>query len=155
MIPAPLARVTLSGTDTVTLMSAPLDAASQPRAGQVIELLPWSAVLENGEIVADEYGFFTKVVTDYDPTTQQLIVESLPDLDSPGNPDDDDFVIQWAPGHPDLGGQTAGYFYMRVWYRGEHEDDVAQPSEITMAGSSHKLHGAGAHPRVFDAQRRR
>ncbi len=59
---------------TLTLLTAPKDPSLWPRAGQVVEILPWSAVLDNGEKLAEEAepGFFARLTSDYDPDSGEV-----------------------------------------------------------------------------------
>ncbi len=53
---APLyrAQVAEPTASTVTLLTEPRDPAHWPLAGQIVEILPWGAVLANGEKLAEE-----------------------------------------------------------------------------------------------------
>src|SRR5207244_3630223 len=73
----PLYRVTLGPDDQnrprqVTLLTSPKDQAHWPTSGQVVEILPWSAVLANGEKVAEVSGFLARVAGAYNPDNQKL-----------------------------------------------------------------------------------
>ena len=121
---APLYRVTLedaaSDRKTVKLLTEPKDQAHWPQAGQVVEILPWSAVLLNGEKLAEELspGHFSTLTGSYDPDSGEItLTTALPA----------DFGEQWKSradqadllstrfGTEDLDGE---YFFLRVWDRG-------------------------------------
>jgi hypothetical protein len=104
----------------IHLATAPKDQAHWPLAGQAIELLPWGALLPNGEIVADAFGgFLAKVTSSYGPDDQNFVIDA---------PVPAGFGTAWQ-GHADAPQLAAGdqYFYMRVWNRGQ---DLASPAEI-------------------------
>jgi hypothetical protein len=109
---APLYRVTIGPNShgqlrKVTMLTAPKDQAHWPVAGQVVELLPWSAVLSNQEKVSEVSGFLTRVDASYDPDTREL------------------FLADAVP--TDSGHLQPGFLYMRVWNRGS---DTTSPVAI-------------------------
>ena len=74
---SPLYRVQVTndaaGAQVVHFLQPPKDEAHWPLAQQVIELLPWSAVLPNGQKIAETSGgFLAKVTAAYDPNTQTI-----------------------------------------------------------------------------------
>ncbi|NOG51782.1 MAG: hypothetical protein HND48_21885 [Chloroflexi bacterium] len=67
---SPLYRVSLSADRTqVTLITPPRDTYSMPVVGRVIEILPWAAVLPNGEKTADWPAIFSRI-TAVDPSDE-------------------------------------------------------------------------------------
>jgi hypothetical protein len=108
---APLYRVSVNETgETVTLKTDPKDQAHWPLAGQTVEILPWSAVLPNGEKIAEIEGHLSKVESSYNPDTGELrLTKPVPA----------DFGKEWASryDHGDLE-ESSFNFYMRVWNRG-------------------------------------
>ncbi|QAA81844.1 hypothetical protein EI546_08985 [Aequorivita sp. H23M31] len=110
---SPLYRVLLDASNkTITLLTEPKDQYHWPLTGYNVEILPWSAVLPNGEKISEESGFLTKVETSYDPDTTQFTIK---DAISP------DFGMGWKnrKDREDLEEQTPPeYFYMRIWNRG-------------------------------------
>ena len=56
------------------MLTVPKDQAHFPLEGQVIELLPWSALLSNGQKNAELSGFLAKVDGSYNPDTQDLFI---------------------------------------------------------------------------------
>lgn len=112
---------------TLTLLTEPRDEAHWPAPGQVIQVLPWGAVLANGEKLAEEIapGHFSRVETAYDPDTQILIME---DAVAAG------FGTAWE-GRADaaalrttrFGQETldAPYVFVRIWDRGEDRSSAA------------------------------
>ena len=108
---SPLYRVTVGG-DTVTFLTALKDQHHWPLAGQVIEILPWSAVLPNGEKIAEITGFLSKVSASYNPDTGEIkMAGSLPATfgnDWKNRPDSNELSNQEPP----------EYFYLRIWNRG-------------------------------------
>jgi hypothetical protein len=123
---SPLYRVRISTNAAgkrkiVNMLTPPKDQPHWPLVGQNVEILPWSAVLVNGEKLAEYNGFHTKVDASYDPDTGQFsIVAEVP----PGPPA---FGEEWKtrPDAVDLAKDD--FFYMRIWYRGS---DTASPAEI-------------------------
>lgn len=122
---APLYRVQASADGTtITLLSEPRDQAHWPQAGQVVEILPWSAVLVNGEKLAEELepGHLSRLADPYDPDRRTItLVDPLP----PG------FGEEWTRRgdaedlrHSRFGrvGPREPYFFLRVWDRGADRD---------------------------------
>ncbi len=94
---APCYRVAVQG-DVITMLTPPWDQISQPKAGDVVELLRGTARLPNQEKIAERVGLFRRVAQSYAVTQGTLTLEES----IPGNvsdPEDD-------------------YLFMRVW-RGE------------------------------------
>ena len=125
---SPLYRVTVttdsSGAQVIHFEQPPKDEAHWPLAQQVVELLPWSAVLPNGEKVADTSGgWLAKVAQAYDPNTQTIKV--LPAV--PAN-----FANVWTTraDAASLGTAQTAFYYLRVWNRG---GDLTSPPELTFA----------------------
>ena len=118
---APLYRVSVNETgETVTLKTDPKDQAHWPLAGQTVEILPWSAVLPNGEKVSDIEGHLSKVESSYNPDTGEFTLTK---------PVPADFGKEWASrdDHGDLE-ESSFNFYMRVWNRGA---DQTSPEKIS------------------------
>lgn len=127
---APLYRVKLSSKGgalvKLTLLNQPRDAVHWPLKGQVVELLPWSAALPNGERVAEVAGHLCKVSVSYNPDDHTLEIDT-PVLSTFGTnwkkrSDTDDFF--------DPKKQDDEFFYLRVWNRG---DDLASLAAIPIA----------------------
>ena len=109
---SPLYRVELlPDRTTVHFRGQPADDAHWPRSGQVVELLPWAAVLSNGQLQAAESGQLAVVDTPYDPDTDELTLTAA----VPAFGED-----AWI-GRPDEAELEADgrYVYLRVWERGE------------------------------------
>jgi len=126
---APLYRVQAAARNgqrvQLTLLNAPKDAMHWPLAGQVVEILPWSAALANGQRVAEVAGFLCKVAVSYDPDDGTLLIDT---------PLPAGFGLQWQSrgDRGDFFNGTAGddFFFLRVWNRG---DDLASPAAIPVA----------------------
>jgi hypothetical protein len=107
---APLYRVTIGENRTmVTMLTTPRDQYHWPQSGQVVELLAWSAVLPNGEKVAEQSGFLSTVAASYNPDTKTFnLATPLPA----------GFGEAWKT--KDIGelNGTDTFFFMRVWNRG-------------------------------------
>jgi len=126
---APLYRVLVSAKNgqmvKLTFQSVPRDAAHWPLKGQVVELLPWSAALPNGQRVAERAGHLCKVAVSYDPDERTLEIDT---------PTPAGFNTLWQT-RSDLaeffdGSAEERYVYLRVWNRG---DDLASPASIPIA----------------------
>jgi len=118
---APLYRVEIqAGRQEVIFTTQPLDEAHRPRSGQVVELLPWGALLSNGEKIAEPVGVFGVVGTGYDPDDDSIVLSAALPV----------FEDGWLA-HPDAAviGDGGTYVYLRVWDRG----DDPTPPEITFA----------------------
>src|SRR5262249_12793168 len=83
-------------------------------AGQVVEVLPWSAVLTSQEKVAEVSGFLSRVDVSYDPDTQEFYLAA----DLPAG-----FGADWQS-RPDANSLGPGFFFLRVWNRGT---DITSP----------------------------
>jgi hypothetical protein len=106
---APVYRVTVAGRE-LTLLNPPRDVAHHPRDQQVVEVLPQTATLPNGEPVAARTGFLTTIETPYDSATGALtLAEDLP---------------AWLPV---VDGGNPLPVFMRVWSRG---GDTGSPAHI-------------------------
>ena len=108
-------------TQRIHFVTQPKDQYHWPLSNQVVEIIPWSAVLSNGEKVAELSGQWTKVETSYDPDSADItIIGSLPA----------GFGEEWKnrTDKNDLDDQDpAEYFYLRVWNRGT---DLLSDAEI-------------------------
>lgn len=106
---------------TVKFRGQPVDDAHWPRSGQVVELLPWAAVLPNGQLQAAELGHLAVVDVPYDPDSSELTLTAA----APAFGED-----AWI-GRPDQAELEADgrYVYLRVWERGE---DTSAP-ELSFA----------------------
>jgi len=119
---APLYRVQVGNNSVgqkrkITMLTEPKDQAHWPVAGQIIELLPWSAVLPNKEKTAEVHGFLARIDTSYDPDTKELFLTT----DVPAG-----FGEEWL-NRPDANNLKPEFFFMRVWNRGS---DTLSPLAI-------------------------
>jgi hypothetical protein len=122
---SPLYRVRLTkdvhGNDVIHFLQAPKDENHWPLAGQIVEVLPWSALLPNGEKVSEiTGGWLTTVSASYDPDTQNIAVNPTVQagFGAPWQQRSDVNAIQGNP--PDV------YFYLRVWNHGGASDLVTE-----------------------------
>jgi hypothetical protein len=93
---------------TVTLQSDPKDPTHWPLKDQAVELLPWVAVLPNGEKVAAWSGHVDTVATSYDPDSRTLTLTN-------------GVAATWGRNWASRSDQAqlgAEFFYLRVWDRG-------------------------------------
>jgi len=116
---APVYRVQLSlgagGKYTrVKMITPPWDQVSQPKAGDVVEFLPWGAKLPNGEKVAVEDGAFARVASSFATADGTFDIE---ENDAEIKP-----IMLWlgsAAGQAFYSDQddpaVKAYVYMRVW----------------------------------------
>ncbi|NVK87001.1 MAG: right-handed parallel beta-helix repeat-containing protein [Gammaproteobacteria bacterium] len=107
------------------LLNEPKDAVHWPLQGQAVEILPWSAVLPNGERTADISGMMAKVARTYSPLDASFTVDTVIA---------DDYGMEWESrsDKDDFFDGTADqrFVYVRVWNRG---DDVTSAAEIPIA----------------------
>lgn len=131
---APLYRVRLAADrKRVILDTEPRDEAHWPLAGQVVELIPWAAVLPNGEKLAEELepGHLARVAGSYDPDGPDGPEITLADPVPAG------FGEEWSGwGHDPnellrtrhgMEAPQQPYFFLRVWDRGA---DTTSPLAI-------------------------
>ena len=144
---APLYRVKLLADSNnvlrrIQMLTTPKDQAHFPLEGQVVELLPWSALLSNGQKNAELSGHLSKVDGSYNPDTQELFIQTPPpdDTGTPPRP----FGQRWSfRSDANVGVPPAPiknedppedvYFYMRVWNRG---GDTASPATINFVADT-------------------
>jgi hypothetical protein len=143
----------------IHMLTVPKDQAHYPLEGQVVELLPWSALLQNGQKNAEMSGFLAKVNGGYNPDTQDLLIDTAPGNDT-GNPPMP-FGQRWTAraDQAAIANEAAPedtYFYMRVWNRGA---ETASPARINfvpgvavplaMTGLQVTFNGANLRPQDF------
>lgn len=66
-------------TTTLTLTSAPVDSFHQPTAGQAVEVLKAAGQLTSTDYIAATTGTVTTLVSDYQPSTQQVQIATALD----------------------------------------------------------------------------
>src|SRR5690606_11423569 len=67
---SPLYRITIDADGTTVHMdTGPKDQYHWPLTNQIVEILPWSAVLSNQEKLAEQHGHLTKVDASFNPDT--------------------------------------------------------------------------------------
>ena len=126
---APLYRVQLCADTTgqmrsITLLTAPKDQEHWPVAGQTVELLPWSAVLPNGQKLSEVHGHLALVVASYDPDAKQFAIDVAPPADASGK----NFGETWQSRSDEAAlNNEVKFFYLRVWDRGS---DTTSPAQI-------------------------
>jgi hypothetical protein len=119
-----VAQVLKSGVmvTQVTLLTEPKDAVHWPLKGQIVEILPWSAALPNGEVLAELNGLLARVTATYNPDDQTLEIDT---------PLPAGFGTQWTTRSDKAdffdGTPLDNYYFLRVWNRG---DDIASPPAI-------------------------
>ncbi len=136
---SPLYRVQVTkdamGAEAIYFLTTPKDEVHWPLAQQVVELLPWSAVLPNGEKVAETAsGFLTTVSASYEPNAQTIKLTA---------PIPASFGINWQSraDKASLSSPGKDFYYLRVWGRGE---DVTSPPAIAFnPGQAIELRGTG------------
>lgn len=113
---SPLYRVTAARTDTtvtITFLTPPQEQGLFPLKGQVVEILPWGAVLPNGEHTADHPiasdiggGVYARATATYDPVSKTLTATLV-------NTTLFDQMLAWfATADVDEADQ---FFFLRVW----------------------------------------
>ncbi|MFN4098803.1 MAG: hypothetical protein ACK4GT_03410 [Pararhodobacter sp.] len=158
---APLYRVVIEdGGSTLRFLTQPRDALHWPTPGQTVELLPWGAVLPNGEKIAEDArpGHFAVVDSGYNPATRSLTL-------TPGTAPAAAFGQEWQAradaaalrttryGQEDLG--TELYVYLRVWDRGTDPTPgptlplAPAPATLGTTGLTLSVQGADRRPGDF------
>ncbi|MCA9624589.1 MAG: hypothetical protein KC731_36445, partial [Myxococcales bacterium] len=77
------------------LKTQPPDEERWPIAGELAEVLPVAAHLDNGEPIKSPLGHFTRVATSWDPATSRVILEPSPALDTALTAGDELFLRIW------------------------------------------------------------
>jgi len=113
---SPLYRVKIEPSDSgasgkVVMITPPWDQISQPKAGDVVEFLPWGAILPNQEKLAEQTGPMARVNRSYDRSSRSFQIE---DIDAQLGP-----IWNWANLESSdyqsaADGDSAIYIYMRV-----------------------------------------
>ena len=131
---SPLYRVEINESgDTVTLLTDPKDQAHWPLSGQVVEILPWSAVLPNREKVSGMRGHLSLVNSSYDPDTRELTLTA---------PLPSGFGEEWkSRSDSNELKKPSEYLFMRVWNRGS--DRSSDPAISFTPGTAVKLGNTG------------
>ena len=132
---APIYRVKLladggGALRRIHMLTVPKDQAHYPLEGQVVELLPWSALLSNGQKNAEQSGFLAKVTGSYNPDKQDLTIGVAPGNDTGAPPMP--FGRRWSARSDaalisNEDPPEDEFLYMRVWNRG---GDTASPAAI-------------------------
>jgi len=139
---APLYRALVDG-DTVTLLGEPRDEAHHPLAGQILQVLPWGAVLRNGEKLAEEIGHehFSRIAGSYDPDTRQLtLADPLPAGFGEEWMDRSDAAKLQTSRFGQVGPQQP-YVFVRIWDRGD--DTTSDPAIPIVGGTAISLGTTG------------
>jgi hypothetical protein len=117
----------------LVLLTPPKDAQHWPLQGQVVELLPWSAALANGERVAELAGHLSHVATSYDPDTQSFTLATAPAATFNETWKTRSDQASFYTPHVINGDDVEQFVYVRVWNRG---DDVASPAAIPLGNGT-------------------
>ncbi len=140
-----LYRVKATAADTIEFMTSPRDQHHWPLAGQVVEILPWSAILPNGEKVASAKGHLSKVASSFDPDNGEITLNT---------PIPADFGEEWQnrSDSSDIASPGEEFFYLRVWNRGE---DLTSDAEISFTpGTAVVLGSTGIEVTITGNERR-
>jgi len=109
----------------IQMLNEPKDANHWPLQGKVVEVLPWSSTLNNGERLAELSGMMAKVTTSYNPDTASFEIDNAVPVT---------FGMQWESRSDKSdffdGSAEERFYYLRVWDRG---DDVTSPAAIPIA----------------------
>ena len=119
---APLYRVQVSGNE-VSFLTEPKDQHHWPLANEIVEILPWSAVLANGEKVAEMMGHLSRVESSYNPTPEGSDYPRLTMVDALPDPFFGDNWQERADQESLRNQDPPDYYYLRVW-RGIPEEEV-------------------------------
>jgi hypothetical protein len=150
---APLYRVQMVADQSqkrFAMKTPPKDQAHWPLSGQIVEILPWSAVLANHEVISENRGFLARVDASYNPDKKQFTLATV--LLPAG------FGENWnnRSDASDLKGfhnfkDGNQFFYMRVWNRGE--DVTSKPAIEFQPGKPVKLGYTGLRVTLTGADR--
>ncbi|KAF0813722.1 hypothetical protein IGB42_02075 [Andreprevotia sp. IGB-42] len=128
---APLYRALLTTSNNkrvkLKLLTEPKDAVHWPLHDQVVEILPWSAALPNGERVAELAGHLTKVASSYNPDSAEFTIVDEPPTGFENRWEGRDDQASFFNGQPEQ-----RYVYVRIWNRG---DDLASPAKVPLANN--------------------
>jgi|GEM_PF-2535965 len=133
------------GLIPVEMLTLPRDAAHWPLRNTVVEVMPWEALLPNGEKVAGR-GIFLRIAQGFDPDTSRF------SLDAADQAALDALTTEWDAAHPQRpqlpndNDPDGEYLYVRFWHR---LDDDADPVLLDTAGPHTLLNRLGIEP-VFD-----
>ncbi|HVV49543.1 MAG TPA: hypothetical protein VHO06_07785, partial [Polyangia bacterium] len=148
---SPLYRVKVTGltsTDPTTpvvveMLTPPADETRWPLQNRVVEIIPFSAVLDGDppagfehphfKKVADRVGAFSRVVVPFDPGTSTFTIDT-----SVGVADMKQFVHTWDTRHPALHSLDGGvssdpdvqYYYLRLWHQAPTAGEVELPTNV-------------------------
>lgn len=109
----PLYRVSLNEDNTtIVMITLPRDEYSTPQDGQIIEILPWHAVLHNNEKTAAFSGHLTRISTvntNDDGNISITLADPVPVAE----------FNRWLD-RPDAAtlAENGTYYFMRIWNRG-------------------------------------
>lgn len=158
---APLYRVQL-GVDSagqrrrITMKTLPKDQAHWPLIGQTVELLPWSAVLPNGQKIAELHGHLATVTANYNPDTQTFDFDLAPANDASGKLFGETWKERTGPsGDATTLDDEGEFFYLRVWNRGSDSTSTAKipfvaGTPVSLAHTGLRVTFSGAQLRADD-----
>jgi hypothetical protein len=110
----PLYRVQLSpegAAQRVTFLTPPRDPVLFPVAGQIIEILPWAALLPNVEKTAEWRGYLAPITASYDPEDRFVVIDPPAPVDMSTWLSD----LPAATLSPHDPPEESRYFYARIW----------------------------------------
>ena len=153
---APLYRVAVEDAgQTIRFLTEPKDVAHWPAQGQTVEVLPWGAMLSNGEKLAEEFGpgHFATVDGPYNPDSATLTLTAGTAVPAGLG---DEWGAHFAAAeilqtrYGTIAPQTP-YLFLRVWDRGA---DATPGPTLTLAGGPTPLGNTGLRLEVNGADRR-
>ncbi len=137
-----------AGDVRVEMLTSPRDEAHWPLRNTVVEFLPWGALLENGQKVADEPGIFLRVDEGYDPDSNSFGLSAADALQLQA------LTREWDAAHPDRAllpndnDPNGRYLFARLWHR---LDDAADPVLLDVNGTHDLLLRQGLRPEFSGA----
>ncbi|MEA2094336.1 MAG: hypothetical protein U9P11_07220, partial [Pseudomonadota bacterium] len=120
----------------IEFLNLPRDQAAHPLAGQVVEIIPWGALLPNQEKVAEFQGQLFTVATGFDPADGSLtLANEVPEA-----------WVDWLDEHDEFRNERdpadqQQYLYLRLWTGGS--GDAAAPDHAFTLGEPVALAGTG------------
>jgi hypothetical protein len=144
---SPVYRVSVAapedGQVRVTMLTPPRDEAHWPLQNTVVEFMPWGALLDNGQKVADAPGEFLRVEAGYDPDSESF---ALSEADAAAL---DALTQEWDAAHPGRSqlpndnDPHKDFLFARFWHR---TDDAGDPILLDVNGTHDLLLRLGLRP---------
>jgi len=127
----------------VQMLTLPRDASKWPLRNTVAEVLPWGALLPNGEKVSDTPGIFLRVAQGFDPDSTSFGFDAADAAALTGLTRVWDDAHPHRPHLPNDNDPDGDYIYVRFWHQ---LDDDSDPVLLDTSGPHHLLNRIGVDP---------